>query len=298
VIKPLAYLHLLLLAVYLTVLLLLPGRAHAAAAFVQSTDNVTNGGTSVAVSYTATPTANNLLVVVCGARDSATLATPTGFTSAINQSGTPSQAIFYKISAGNEGSITCSSGATNTRLGISIYEYSGNVTSSPLDGTPGSSTGTSNAVASGSTTTTTANSIVFAGITTQASTAFSAWSNTFTEREDFVNGGAAGSRTTYGGADRFVTATGTYTTTATAGASGAWIGQVVAFKVIPPLLSVDIVDASGASVTSPSVTMGATSYKFDCQPSAGTFGVSAQRMRISNSTTTATWTVSIAANTR
>ena len=35
---------------------------------------------------------------------------------------------------------------------------------------------------------------------------------------------------TYGGAWRFVTATGTYSTTATAAASGDWIGQIATFK--------------------------------------------------------------------
>jgi len=73
----------------------------------------------------------NFLVAICAARDSATLSfsAPAGLTEAINESGTPSQAIFYKTFATTststaETTVTCDS-TTNTRLGLHIYEYSG-----------------------------------------------------------------------------------------------------------------------------------------------------------------------------
>jgi len=59
--------------------------------------------------------------------------------------------------------------------------------------------------------------------------------------------------------------------------------------------SVDIVDASGVTVASPSVSFGGLSFAFDSQTGTGTLGASAQRIRVYNPTSGATWTVSIAA---
>ncbi len=58
--------------------------------------------------------------------------------------------------------------------------------------------------------------------------------------------------------------------------------------------SVDIVDADGNSVTSPSVTFGAISFSFSTQDPTGTFGTSDERIRAYNPTTDDTWTVNLA----
>ena len=60
-------------------------------------------------------------------------------------------------------------------------------------------------------------------------------------------------------------------------------------------LSIDIVDVTGNVVVSPSVTFGAIGFSFDAQNSTGTLGVSAEKIRVSNPTTTATWNVAMAA---
>lgn len=60
-------------------------------------------------------------------------------------------------------------------------------------------------------------------------------------------------------------------------------------------LSVDIVDSGGASVASPSVVMNALTLSFAVQTATGTFGTSSQKVRVTNTTATATWTLSIAA---
>ncbi|MBA2279148.1 hypothetical protein H0V99_01770 [Candidatus Saccharibacteria bacterium] len=275
-------------------LLVLQNTANAAVALVQTHNNATTSGTTVTATFTSA-TANNLLVVVCGARDSATLSITTpasGYSTAINEAGTPSQAIFYKVAGGGETTTTCTSSVT-TRMGIHIYEYSGLVTSSVLDAT-GSSTGTSTSPATGNVTTTTANSLLIAGLVVDVDTTYSTWTNSFTERNDFANVGAIALRSTYGGADRIVTSTGTYSTSATT-ASGAWRGQIAAFKAFNPVLSVDIVNSSGASVTSPSVSMTTATFSFNCLTSTGTLGISSEKIRVTNYTTTATWTLSIAA---
>lgn len=60
-------------------------------------------------------------------------------------------------------------------------------------------------------------------------------------------------------------------------------------------LSINIVDAAGTVVVSPSVTFGTIAFSFDAQDSTGTLGVAAQKIRVSNPTTTAIWNVSMAA---
>lgn len=61
-------------------------------------------------------------------------------------------------------------------------------------------------------------------------------------------------------------------------------------------LTVDIVDASGAPVASPSLVMSTLSLSFAVQTSTGTFGVSSEKIRVTNTTATATWTLSVAAS--
>jgi hypothetical protein len=60
-------------------------------------------------------------------------------------------------------------------------------------------------------------------------------------------------------------------------------------------LSVDIVDADGVTVGSPSVTFSEKSFSYSAQTSTATLGISSQKIRVSNTTGTATWTLSIAA---
>lgn len=75
------------------------------------------------------------------------------------------------------------------------------------------------------------------------------------------------------------------------------------YSVIPEIttasvggsLTVDIVDAGGASVGSPSISMSSTTFSFSSQTTTGTLGVSSEKIRVDNSTGTATWNLNIAA---
>lgn len=60
-------------------------------------------------------------------------------------------------------------------------------------------------------------------------------------------------------------------------------------------LAIDIVDAAGDIVPSPSVTFGGVTFSFDAQTATGTLGTSSQKIRLSNPTSTAAWNISIAA---
>lgn len=61
-------------------------------------------------------------------------------------------------------------------------------------------------------------------------------------------------------------------------------------------LNVDIVDSGGSSVTSPSMDFSAIDTTFSCQTTTATFGVANEKIRISNQTGTAAWSLSISAN--
>ena len=287
-------------------------RAYAATSLVQSNSATSGGGgTSVAAAYGSSVTANHLLVAICDGGAATTFTTPAGFTAAKNESSTTSQGIFYKIAAGTETTVTCAaaSGATMP-LTTQIYEYSGVATTSPLDAVNNTtSTGTNSTPSSGSVTTSNANDLLIAsvGITNSTGTAESiialSWTNSFaahqTGTDSYVSGHGKSAVTynlAFSGADHTVTATGTYSTSATAGASGAWIGQIAAFKAAPVgSLSADIVDGSGSSVASPSTALSAVSRSFACQTVAGTLGVSTQKVRVSNTTANPAWTLSVAA---
>jgi parallel beta-helix repeat protein len=197
-----------------------------------------NNATSVSASYPTPPTVNNLLVAVAGNREPATVSPPAGWSVAISQTnnapGTPGQAIFYKFAGPSEPTnVTVSGYSTSTRLGLQVYEYCD--IDSAVAPLTGSTSGTGTAVSSGSVTTTEADSLILAGLVTNAITNFNPWTNGFAERADFINTGFSSSRSTYGGADRHVGSAGTYSTTATTGVSGAWHGQIVAFAKRLPM---------------------------------------------------------------
>ncbi|HEY5442789.1 MAG TPA: hypothetical protein VIJ68_04585 [Candidatus Saccharimonadales bacterium] len=63
----------------------------------------------------------------------------------------------------------------------------------------------------------------------------------------------------------------------------------------PGSLGVDIVDGSGVSVASPSVTMFGITASGTCQTGSGALGTATQQIRVSNTTVTPGWTLSIAA---
>lgn len=60
-------------------------------------------------------------------------------------------------------------------------------------------------------------------------------------------------------------------------------------------LSVDIVDAGGTPVSAPSIAMGTMALSFTYQTVNGTFGASAQKIRVDNTTGNAQWSLTLAA---
>ncbi|MFO0704643.1 MAG: hypothetical protein U0517_01530 [Candidatus Andersenbacteria bacterium] len=76
-------------------------------------------------------------------------------------------------------------------------------------------------------------------------------------------------------------------------------GLLSSYGVIPEIatndgiLTVDIVDGSGVSVPSPSVALSAGTVQFNCQNTTGTFGVSTQKIRVTNTTANPSWSLSV-----
>lgn len=60
-------------------------------------------------------------------------------------------------------------------------------------------------------------------------------------------------------------------------------------------LAVDIVDSSGSSVSSPSVTFSSTTFDWSGQQTTGTLGTGSERIRVTNTTSTENWSLSLSA---
>jgi hypothetical protein len=80
-----------------------------------------------------------------------------------------------------------------------------------------------------------------------------------------------------------------------AGSAGSFTYTTYATATVAGLgLSTDIVNASGESIASPSVSMTEIPFSFAFQSALGTLGVDAQRVRVTNETGNAQWTLTIA----
>lgn len=252
-------------------------------------------GTTASTTLTSV-TAGNLIVVVCASKNNSTMSvsTPTGFSTAISQSGTPSQAIFYKEAVAGQNTYTCTFSA-NAPAGIQVFEYSGFV--SPISGVQTSSAvGTSSAYNINSVTTTTADRLLIGAFIVNTGSNAPTWTNSFTNILDStVSSGNPNGRFAIGSSQLLPTTTGTYGSVGTGTGNDAWRGQIVSFEAEPRELTIGIVDAGGAPVASPSFAMAAQTTQYVCQTSTGTLGTSTQRLRIKNTTLNAAWSLSIAA---
>lgn len=171
----------------------------------------TANGSSVGATFTSTPGNGNLLIAITGIEDNRTIDLPSGWSNAINESGAPSQAIFYRFAGASESkTVTVTTSGGGTKLGLQIFEYQNISSISVLDGTS-SATGTGTSLGPVSVTTSQSPDLIIVGVVTTVKTSFTAWSNSFTGQNDFQ-----GSTDTFGGADFIANSVGTYSTTATA----------------------------------------------------------------------------------
>lgn len=215
------------------VLLVLGDRAaHGAIALVQSAQAASSGdASSVSATFASQPGSGNLLIAIAGNLAASSPATPVGWSVAIDETGNaPGQVIFYRIAAAAEpATVTVSGYGTATRLGLHVYEYRGIAYSAPLDQTA-SNAGSGTALSTGTTATTGQPvELLVAAFVIDTAGSFDGWTNAFTERRDFVNGGGA-PQAGYAGADLLVSDVAGYSADATASVAGNWRGQIVTFK--------------------------------------------------------------------
>lgn len=209
-----------------------------AIARVQAVANHGDDVASVAVTISSA-SANNLLLTFAAANENAgdvTFTTPTGFTALpqgdINFSGRLVGAIWYKVAAGGETSVSVSISAARD-LAVVVCEYSGAETSGVLDKEAENSGGPNTTADSGTTATTTVAGELWAAFTaTQGDPAQSLPTNGFAEvtNKATTNGASNLKRVRIYMWEKIVSATGAANVSATIGSSVRWIGQVATFK--------------------------------------------------------------------
>jgi hypothetical protein len=197
----------------------------------QQTSN-TSAAATVTATFGATPTVNNLLIATVYSSNSLSTVDVPGFTLAvgIDDSTGHSASIWYKIAGGSESTAVVANSDLSGSMHLVIAEYSGGVVSDILDQiTSATSSGNVNSLSTGTTPTTlVAKELIIA----MAGIAGSAATPTYTNS---VTNVVSTSRNQTG--ERFVTATGAYTTTIGYTGTAALMNAVLAtFKSSKPLI--------------------------------------------------------------
>lgn len=201
----------------------------------QSPGNVS----SLSVTLDAPPTAGNLLVAACNS--DATVATPAGFTLAVSAVSGQGLYIFYRVVQPGDGDTVAFAPSVADSVAGGVLEYSGIVTSSPLDQTASNTVGGSPSSISTGTTGTTgqANELIIVVVGPHANNnhpwVLSSWSAGYTsqieEPEGLAVPGSASSACHI--ADRIVSAVGTYSATGTWSPASSDAGAAIAtFKAL------------------------------------------------------------------
>jgi hypothetical protein len=197
---------------------------------VQKASNST-GNASNPVTFTSPNTAGNLLIVSVGWLNGGTASLSDSsnntYVSAIGPTTNgPTSQIWYAANvAGGANTITVTFSQWNNST-ISVFEYSGLATSSPLD-VAAAATGNSNALDTGSVTTTQANELIFASGYGNSGGTLTAGSNDAMEEYDTWQGAHLGLE------DRSVTAAGAYNATYSDTNAWTWVAQIATFKTAP-----------------------------------------------------------------
>lgn len=203
----------------------------------------TSDSTSHSITFDSAPTQGNLLVVVYSSDGGGAAGPNGGWTPVTGTDGVLSADFtavicWYKIAGASESSTISFTFASASNLAVTAYEYSGIAASSPVDkvagNSPGSSTGT---CATGTTATTTqADELLIAGVgqtTAGGGTlrTIASWNNSFTAELHIASTGSP-VNTSISVASRIVSATGTYSSTATfsGGNSNHPSAGIVTFK--------------------------------------------------------------------
>jgi hypothetical protein len=218
--------------------------AFAAPAFVQSTSTqltVPNSATSATISFASNVTASDLIVALVRWTSTSQVVTTTTVTDSRGNTYFPatsvmidtgenpndySQVWYAPNGASGATAVTANFGGATLLTAVSIQEYSGVATSSPLDTSSTFINSTANATTtftSGTSTTRFPNDVLFGGFTTGVAHGSNAGAG-YTKRE------VPATSLYYLTEDRVVSATGTYAATGTINAADDFAGFMVAFS--------------------------------------------------------------------
>ena len=198
---------------------------------------------SITATYGAAPTQDNLLVLVHHYRGTGTVTLPAGWTEAVALVDSGSTiTIGYKIAGAAEGTGVTVSVSFNDNQTLTIFEYSGIDTVSPLDQTASNPCSTATTSCSTGTTATTvlADELVIAGIGLNGTSGgwANTWTNAFTQQSTVQSsGGGANSQSAHSTADLIVSATGTFETTEGWTTSRSAQGAIATFNGPLPVAS-------------------------------------------------------------
>jgi phosphodiesterase/alkaline phosphatase D-like protein len=257
--------------------------AQAAISFVQVNSATPQSSASVTVPYTSAQTGGDLNVVVVGWNDTtvqvSSVADTLGnsYIRAVGPTvtaGSATQSIYYAANiaaaAANANTVTVTFSSAATNADVRVAEYRGIATANPIDVTA-AATGSSASSDSGAVATTNANDLLIgANIVQKHTTAAGA---SYTSRVITSPDGDILE-------DRIVTATGSYSASASISSTGWWIMQMVAFRAVSadtqaptapgaPVLSV--VSSTQLDLTWPAATdnVGVTGYFIERCAGAG-----------------------------
>jgi hypothetical protein len=230
--------------------------------FVQGNYAAPSQLSAITVPFTQAQTAGDLNVVVVGWDGSSNTVEsvkdtsgnvytkavgPTQISSELTQLIYYAKNIVASSAFANAVTVTFASNASDPD--VRILEYSGANTSTPVD-VVAAGTGSSDASATSSITTTNATDLIFGANTTRTTT--TAAGSSFTKRMITLPHGDIVE-------DRMVTATGSYTASASLSASNDWVMQMVAFRTPTASADAGTLSATPATLSFGDVTLGSSS---------------------------------------
>ena len=204
---------------------------------VQKKDGGTSGNqTSITVTFDSTPTEDNLLILVHDYGSAATVTLPSGWSQAAQKRDTNDNGntttIAYKVAGASESTAVTVTVGSSKHSTLSIFEYSGIVTSSPLDQSATNGCGDGRSCSIGTTgTTSQADELVIGGLGISGSTGGwnDEWTNSFTQQTTIVSTGS-GTKSDSTVADFIASSTGTFESTETWNQDKKAFGVIATFK--------------------------------------------------------------------
>lgn len=183
-------------------------------------------------SFPAAPTLDNLLIAVYRHTTGGVLTPPAGWSLAVQDPDQGQLLIYYKVAGAAESPDVTFSVDTDSWQSLTIFEYSGMATASPLDRTASNMSGAKVAsISTGTTATTTqADELVIAAVSTEKTPEVfnNTWTNGFGQESALVVDEASQST-----ASRIVSATGQFETTESWSKTVIAVGAIATFKAAP-----------------------------------------------------------------